>query len=382
MPIDFATALAAITGAQKASENENPWTTFAGMGDELGGAILRNSGNFDPKETIIASLISGLIGGVGQNLSNTYRDEQNTIANDQMKSILSGGALTRADGQSPSVFHSMQNFDSANKFANQSDNIDANRQFKNQLLGAAAKGMIDNPYRAGKINEVLSGITGGELDYGAPNTPSEVPTITPGASGKSLEDYLNIYQGDEAMARDAMKRDLELPDRVTALRKDFEAKPEIREFVMADTGFKAMMKAFEDPAGTSDVELTRRAIQAIEPGLAVRTDDQNAIAQSPSLPQEWKAQMTGALAGTSKLAPEVREGLMRIAGRSYNEKAIQFNKAKNFYTGEIKKIGGDPSSLTYLEDAAPNNVDSLGLAQTKTVGGVTYKKVPGGWEAQ
>lgn len=107
-----------------------------------------------------------------------------------------------------------------------------------------------------------------------------------------------------------------------------------------------MLRALQDPTATSDVELTRAAIQAIEPGLAVRTDDQSAISQSAALPDSYKAAMTRALTGESGLAADVRKGLYRIAARRYNANGTKFNELKNFYAGQASAI-------------APNLKDSI-----------------------
>ena len=163
--------------------------------------------------------------------------------------------------------------------------------------------------------------------------------------------------------RDAeLKRNLESPDRLQAMRDKFDALPEVKEFIGVDTGFKAMQEAFKDPTGTSDIELTRRAIQAIEHGLAVRTDDQTAISESTSLPGAWKAQMLRALNGESGLDKDVREGLMRIAARKYNQAADKFNVRRQFYMEQAKNAGLDEKGITPYGEAVQTALDKLGLS--------------------
>lgn len=132
-------------------------------------------------------------------------------------------------------------------------------------------------------------------------------------------------------------------------RKDFEAKS--KDFLTSDIGFKSLTKAIEDPASTSDLELVRGAIQAIEPGMAVREGEAAAAQNSDSIPNAWKAQIDKALNGKSGLSPEVRQGILRIAARRYNEHAQKYNEQLQFYGDEFKRMGIDPSRLGPYEPA-------------------------------
>jgi len=191
------------------------------------------------------------------------------------------------------------------------------------------------------------------VDQGA---TSSQPMAQPAGEGpRSFESYLEQTQGDESLARSLYERDLTEPDRrfddAESIRKEFNALPEVQDFKTISTGYRALVEAMKDPAGTSDFEIIRRAAQAVEPGLAVRKDDQDSIEAAPSLFGSYAATVRGALSGESRLTDDVRRGLMRIAERSFNANAESFNKTRDFYRGRLSDRGIDPEVLSPLEEA-------------------------------
>ena len=78
---------------------------------------------------------------------------------------------------------------------------------------------------------------------------------------------------------------------------------------------ESLKKALKDPGAVADQELVRYGI-LIEPGMAVREGEQAALANSASIPDEWRAEMAKALNGESGLSPKTREGIKRLAMRA------------------------------------------------------------------
>ena len=102
----------------------------------------------------------------------------------------------------------------------------------------------------------------------------------------------------------------------------------------------------------SDVELTRRAIQAIEPGLAVRTDDQTAIAQSQSIPNVLKGKLARAINGESSLSPDERSALVAIAERAHKQKLADYTDIYNNYSKIVE--GNNFTMQNVIPYKAPN----------------------------
>lgn len=135
-----------------------------------------------------------------------------------------------------------------------------------------------------------------------------------------------------------------------AIRKEFNALSEVKNMSILEKSAKAIQGALSDDAKTSDLELTRYAILAIEPGMAVREGEQYAVVNSQALPDRWKGELQGALSGKTVLSADTREGLRRLAQRAYDSHKQQYDKALNFYRNEAKQKNLDPSRLSYIGD--------------------------------
>lgn len=398
--MDLDSIFSSLISADKQAREDAPYRQFGGIMDELGGTIIKGSaarddmGNrrYSTKDSILSGLIIGALGGLAQRGNDSYIAEQNQMATDALSGILSGIKPQRPDGMSPSIFANMQRFgqvvdlqDKLNTRALQAkadidlatDARKSQADLKNQLTLALVKAGVDNPYKLERAMSALGPLIGGQAPVAAPEPVVIQPQIgqarPPQAAMEGLigalggmreglqsvttspDEALEQAGGNESIAAKILERETQRPERLKGIRAEFESKPEFKTFVLADTGWKSMQKAFLDQSGTSDVELTRGGIQAIEPGLAVRTDDQTAINQSSSIPQEWKAYMIGAVTGKSKLPPEVRSGLMRIAARRHAEWSAKFNDARAFYTGQATGQGLDPAGVSYMGEAVPAN---------------------------
>jgi hypothetical protein len=146
------------------------------------------------------------------------------------------------------------------------------------------------------------------------------------------------------------------------LRKEFQGQQAFKDFQIAEKGFRAMTKAISDPQSTSDLDLVYGAIQMIEPGMAVREGEQAAVKQSGSIPQQWKGEIENALNGSARLGKEVREGILRLAERRYDEHAKTFNTQFDFYGKEAERLGlkGGISSMPIARSAEDVRRELLG----------------------
>lgn len=179
---------------------------------------------------------------------------------------------------------------------------------------------------------------------------------------------------------DAMGYNPKVEDETDKLRKEFTGLPEVKNYSMIDTAAKTVTKALADPSAVSDQELVRRTIQLIEPGMAVREGEQAAVAASQSIPEKWKGALNKSLKGGTALNPQVREGIARLAQRAFEGHKEKYDTALGFYKNQAIAKKLDPSRVSYLGESTPT--EAIFAAPTKIINGVTYKKVPGGWEAQ
>lgn len=147
-------------------------------------------------------------------------------------------------------------------------------------------------------------------------------------------------------------------EKLTALRKELQGAQAFQDYQVAEKGYRVMLKAAKDPSAASDLDFVYGAIQMIEPGMAVREGEQAAVANSTSIPDAFKGYMQKALTGQGALTTEVREGILRLAARRFDEHARTFGSARTFYEQEAQRLGApNPAAVTYMEN--PPSADEV-----------------------
>lgn len=195
---------------------------------------------------------------------------------------------------------------------------------------------------------------GGGEAVGAGNSAAATPTEDVLRGVDSEEAFIRSGRGTGADYRSMIEK--QFADE-QGLRKEFTTLETTTRQQLATLGLKAAVEAYKDPAGTSDYELIRRGAQAVEPGLAVRRDDEASLQGAGSLFGLSLAQMQALANGDSKLAPGVRRGIMRIIKRGYEANRETFNSTRNKYIEASKAYGYDPGRTIVFDEAAP--IDQL-----------------------
>jgi len=150
------------------------------------------------------------------------------------------------------------------------------------------------------------------------------------------------------------------------LRKEFSSLPEVKNYSLIDTAARVVTKAVQDPSAVATQELVRRAVQLIEPGMAVREGEQAAIMSSQSIPDQFKGQLQRALTGEGGLQEDVRAGILRIAQRAYESQAERYKATKDFYENLAKERNLPTKSISYLGEVEPWMKLVGGTGQSKT----------------
>jgi hypothetical protein len=198
-------------------------------------------------------------------------------------------------------------------------------------------------------------------------TPDTTPTIEPQAatfpSLTPTKDPASILANPEAQRlltkpeREALtaqaKLSVDRRDQADSLRKEFNALPEVKNFSLIDNAAKVVAKAVQDPSAVATQELVRRAVQLVEPGMAVREGEQAAIMASQSIPDRFKGELARALSGEGGLQEDTRQGIMRIAQRAYESQASRYKSTKDFYEGLAEERGIPKKAISYIGEAEP-----------------------------
>jgi hypothetical protein len=197
----------------------------------------------------------------------------------------------------------------------------------NVLKGKAALGDMMASVLGKQQQAAAKGKVLGELEaygYKPPETVTEGGTG--GAQGAKIEEIPGTPQFEAAQ-----KRTKESFDNERTLNNDFTKDKTVQDFKYKEQGLKALSEAYKDISGTSDFELIRRGAQMVEPGLAVRADDQQSIVGAASALGMSVAAVKAAIEGNTKLDSKVRDGIMRIAQRAYNSTLDDYNTVRNNY---------------------------------------------------
>lgn len=175
------------------------------------------------------------------------------------------------------------------------------------------------------------------------------------------------------------KRDVESKDsdRLVNLRKEFNALEPVKNFAKATQAATALSGALKDKNSVSDQELVRYSILMIEPGMAVREGEQNAMAYSQSIPDSMRGDLLKAWKGESRLSDPVREGIKRLAERAYNSHKGLYEQSYGLYSKEAEMQGFDPKRISYMGEAP--DVSSV-FGSSTSINGANYQKVNGGWK--
>jgi len=166
------------------------------------------------------------------------------------------------------------------------------------------------------------------------------------------------------------------------LRTELNNLPETKDYGEVKISAETVAAAVKDPSAVADQELVRRAILLIEPGMAVKEGEQAAVAASQSIPERYKGELNRVMTGQGSLGPQLREGIMRIAERSYKAYSAAYNKTKDFYDQRAIERGIDPARISRFGKAPTfeeiikrqAKAEERGEQVTKAIGQETLEK--------
>lgn len=347
--LDDLAALLVGGPSQQALAEDDPYLGFQAIPDQLGGLILGANARdqatgkpqFSTKDRIIGGLLTGLLSGGAKSLSDDYQSRATDAYTGVLNSMLGGGEVAKPDVLPESLFRDAQ---------------------KQATIFKVVQGLKDRAAtqeydltRAGKVQDALlsAGYVTSTDESGKPKVvkidaldPTEQVRLKKIAEIKAENE---AYGGgiDENPNSPQYKLTKDKETDLENIRKEFQGQQTYKDFVVSEKGYRSLLKAIEDPYSTSDLELVRGAIQAIEPGMAVREGEAAAAEKSGSIPDQWKAAINKSLTGGTGLAPEIREGILRIAQRRYDEQARAFNIDRESYLtqAERKKLP-NPSEIS------------------------------------
>jgi len=208
--------------------------------------------------------------------------------------------------------------------------------------------------------------------FGAPATDAggiSLPEASQAVDAASMLANPEMQQVLTKPQREALAARAKLTDQqreeTDKLRREFSGLPEVKNYSLIDTAARVVTKAIKDPSAVATQELVRRAVQLVEPGMAVREGEQAAIMSSQSIPDQFKGQLQRALTGEGGLQEDVRAGILRIAQRAYESQAERYKATKDFYESIARERNLPTKSISYLGEVEPWTKLTGGTEQPK-----------------
>ena len=161
---DYTSILTALTGGtDKAIEETNPWSGLESFTNQFGSAITQAAPNYDLQDSLIAGLLTGAIGGLTKNFSNSYKNEQKDYASQAVKDLIEGKALSRDTYQgNPSVFNVLEQSKNAVDLANSQDALERQRALDQQIQLKQTPGYEDLAIGAPNVQDLEVKIRSGQ----------------------------------------------------------------------------------------------------------------------------------------------------------------------------------------------------------------------------
>ena len=203
------------------------------------------------------------------------------------------------------------------------------------------------------------------------------------AKKEGYEKDFNSYRHEDANLRRPISGsglDATTASKVGTIASAFDTSQLTKDFNVVQNKLGSMQRIVDaGVGGPGDLALVFEFMKALDPNSVVRETEYANAAKSGNIFIGMYTKYNGYLKEEGGFMPEqVKKSFIAIMEEKYKVSQIQYN---NYRTEQIKKINkwtGKTDGADYLSDFGSANVRQ----ETKTVNGITYIKVEGGWKKQ
>jgi len=379
--------------AQDAIAKENTYYNLQSVPDTAASLFQQAgaSGKFKPRDVLVGSLVSGLLGGAlkgyGDRYQNTLTDRYTKTANN-----LANGITNNEFDLQPSLFSKVKSdtdlFKLQQGLKNEQDSIDANRQVSANIQAAAAQEALKNPRSADRIlaqRDKLLGITPTTIDPTvSTGTPSQTNPIAalpevkvPAALGATkstlstlqnkVDEYIGAgYNDSEAtqLATNDIKnqRDLEV-----AFAKEISNSQQAKDFGKLTQQLENLNSSLNQSSPSATASAIYSLAKVLDPASTVR-EGEFAIFAAPGSPVNAFNSYLSEIKGKGKLSQESKDNIRALVPELARAGSATYKTYANSLLDTLEKQGGNRANITLLgEPAIANNkVDLDGAIPTGT----------------
>lgn len=130
----------------------------------------------------------------------------------------------------------------------------------------------------------------------------------------------------------------------TALRKEFDDLPEVKNYKQALPAYTSIVDAAKRNSPQSDINLVYGIAKLYDPTSVVREGEYATVANSPNIPDRIKG-LAQYLTGGGKLTQNVKNQIVQEAASRIGSYEKEFQSARNNYSTIAARSGADPSLL-------------------------------------
>ncbi|MCR6481162.1 hypothetical protein NU688_33740 [Variovorax sp. ZS18.2.2] len=137
----------------------------------------------------------------------------------------------------------------------------------------------------------------------------------------------------------------------TAIRKEFESLPEVKNYKQALPSFRGIEDAVKRNTPMSDINIVYGIAKLYDPNSVVREGEYSTVANAPGMPERVKG-WAQYVAGGGKLTDEVKKQILTEAKSRMGTFDTEYGAARDRYSDIAKRSSADPS-LVVPQDYKP-----------------------------
>jgi len=137
----------------------------------------------------------------------------------------------------------------------------------------------------------------------------------------------------------------------TAIRKEFESLPEVKNYKQALPSFRGIEDAVKRNTPMSDINIVYGIAKLYDPNSVVREGEYSTVANAPAIPERVKGYVQY-VAGGGKLTAEVKKQILTEAQSRMGTFDKEYGAAVGRY-GEIARRSGADASLVVPQNYQP-----------------------------
>jgi hypothetical protein len=139
------------------------------------------------------------------------------------------------------------------------------------------------------------------------------------------------------------------------LSKDFDSQAGVKRYREIAPSLASMNASLKDPSAISDLDFVYGVAKILDPNSVVRESEVGLVVDTNSLPEQLVGTLNKVLQGQTKLGPELRMNMYKLARRRATELEKQASSEREFYASRAQDYGFDPEKIFRpLDPLAPD----------------------------